>query len=637
MNKRVDRLISDREGNASGDTVENGADTGRSRREGADAALASGIMRAALDCIIVIDNESQVVEWNNAAEATFGYSRDDALGRDIADLLIPPGLREAHHAGMARHKVTGVGPILNRRIEVMAVRRDGREFPVELAVVPIDEDPPRFAAYVRDITASKLGQVALLRSEQRFRSLVDATSQIVWVRTPDGDFESEQREWTAFTGHPFDRIQGRGWLESIHPDDRERVAQLWDDAIRSHSVYSSEHRLRRSDGVYRHMMVRGVPVLESDGTTVREWVGVSTDITRQKEADVRLQARLRQQEAVAHIGVQALSGMGLADLMAEATRAAAGALDVELCKVLQFLPEEQALLPVAGFGWEGLFGRDKIPAGTASQGGYTLLTGSSVVVEDLRTETRFSGQPLLHDHGVVSGMSCIIPGTAGLGSWGVILAHTKQRRVFGHDDTHFLQSVANVLATAVERVLAAETLARSEVQQRGILQEVLASVTEGRLRLCNSPEELPQRLAPIGERIELTDRTLQGARRTAAKGASEAGLSRERLNDLLTAVGEATMNAVTHAGGGTATVYIDSDLGLVQVWVEDTGKGIEMSLIPQATLKPGYTTTGTLGHGLKLILQTADCLWLLTGSAGTTAVVQVGRKAPPLGWLAALS
>jgi anti-sigma regulatory factor (Ser/Thr protein kinase) len=219
----------------------------------------------------------------------------------------------------------------------------------------------------------------------------------------------------------------------------------------------------------------------------------------------------------------------------------------------------------------------------------------------------------------------------------VILAHTKKSRVFGHDDTHFLQGVANVLATAVERVLAAEKLARSELQQRGILQDVLASVTEGRLLLCDNPADLPARLAPLGDAIPLTDTTLRAVRRTATEGAAAAELNRDRLNDILTAVGEATMNAVTHAGGGTATVYVDSDAGLVQVWVEDSGKGIETSLIPQATLRPGYTTTGTLGHGLKLILQTADRLWLLTGPEGTTAVVEVGRTAPPLGWLAALS
>ncbi|MES2462577.1 MAG: PAS domain S-box protein [Armatimonadota bacterium] len=601
------------------------------------AALTAGILQAALDCIIVIDAESRVLEWNAAAESVFGYTRGEAVGRKIADLVIPPPLHEAHYAGMARYLAQGIGPILNQRIEVMAVRRGGDEFPVELAVVPIEETPPRFAAYLRDITARKASEAALLQSEQRFRSLVDATSQIVWVRTPDGNFETDQPQWSRFTGESFDKIRGRDWLSSIHPDDRDRVAGEWNEAVRTNRHYNIEYRIRRSDGVYREMSVRGVPVFHEDGVTVREWVGVSTDITPQKEAEAWLQARLRQQEAVAHIGVHALSGIGLEDLMAEATRAVAAALEVELCKVLQYLPGEQKLLPVAGFGWEGLSGRDKIAAGTASQGGYTLLTGDWVVVDDLRTETRFSGQPLLRDHGVVSGLSCLIPGGAGRGPWGVILAHTKTRRLFGHDDTHFLQSVANVLATAVERVLAAQALAQSELQRHGILQDVLSSVTEGRLLLCADATELPQKREKKIGSIPLGRESLRAARVVSTEGASAIHLSQDRINDLLTAVGEATMNAVTHAGGGHATVFIDESAGVVQVWVEDTGNGIAMNLLPKATLRPGYTTTGTLGHGLKLILQTADRLWLLTGATGTTAVLEVGREAPPLGWLAALS
>jgi PAS domain S-box-containing protein len=606
-------------------------------RDSENTALLARLLHASLDAIILTDYSGQVIDWNDVAEKTFGYSRREALGQNIAELTTRHLLQDLPPPKMASFLPGGDPLILNQRGEFIATRRDETTFPVELTVGLLQEDPPHFAVFIRDITDRNQQEEALRRSEERFRSLVDATSQIVWVRTPSGDFETEQREWSTFTGMPFDKIRGRGWLETIHPDDRERVSRAWDAALRTHSIYDTVYRMRRHDGTYCQMSVRGVPVLEVDGTTVREWVGISTDVTDQKEAEVRLQARLRQQEAVAHIGVSALSGTDLTDLMAEATRAVAVALGVELCKVLQLLPEERMLLPVAGFGWEGLFGHDKIPIGTASQGGFTLLTGDCVIVDDLRTERRFSGQPLLHDHGVVSGLSCIIPGPAGSGPWGVVLAHTKQHRVFGHDDTHFLQSVANVLATSVERLVAAETLARSEAQQRGMLRDVLASVTDGRLRLCESAADLPERFPLLGEPIQLDVDSLRSVRGRATEGAAAAELNRDRLNDLVTAVGEATMNAVTHAGGGVATVGVDRDQHRVQIWVEDTGTGIEMSLLPQATLRPGYTTTGTLGHGLKLILQTADCLWLLTGPTGTTAVLEVGQVAPPLGWLAALS
>ena len=93
------------------------------------------------------------------------------------------------------------------------------------------------------------------------------------------------------------------------------------------------------------------------------------------------------------------------------------------------------------------------------------------------------------------------------------------------------------------------------------------------------------------------------------------------------------MNAVTHARDGTADVRADEQAGLVQVWVEDRGEGIEVNHLPQATLKRGYTTAGTLGHGFKMMLQTADRLWLLTGPMGTTVVLEQGREAPLPNWL----
>ena len=105
-----------------------------------------------------------------------------------------------------------------------------------------------------------------------------------------------------------------------------------------------------------------------------------------------------------------------------------------------------------------------------------------------------------------------------------------------------------------------------------------------------------------------------------------------RWQDMVTAVGEASMNAVVHAGGGMGRVCA-SRSGTVQVWVQDQGLGIAVEHLPRATLEKGYTTAGTLGHGMKMMLQTADRLWLLTGPAGTTIVLEQDRVAPLPDWL----
>jgi PAS domain S-box-containing protein len=164
----------------------------------------------------------------------------------------------------------------------------------------------------------------------------------------------------------------------------------------------------------------------------------------------RLRRREQQQAVVAGLGVRALGGAGLDDLYDEAVRKVATTLDVEFAKILQQLPDKRRLLLRAGLGWRpGLVGKATVGADRGSQAGYTLRSGSPVVVTDLATETRFTGAALLLDHGVVSGMSVIIEGQGG--RWGVLGAHSARRRRFTEDDIHFLQAVANVLADAIER------------------------------------------------------------------------------------------------------------------------------------------------------------------------------------------
>ena len=172
-----------------------------------------------------------------------------------------------------------------------------------------------------------------------------------------------------------------------------------------------------------------------------------------------------------------------------------------------------------------------------------------------------------------------------------------------------------------------------ESHRRLLLRDVLSSVTGGRLRLCEVPSDLPAALTWYGSDIPLT-RTggMQRLRRSVHDAALEAGLSGARADDLVTAVGEAGINAIVHTGEGSARIAIDCEQGITQVWVKDQGEGIAIENLPKATLQKGYTTAGTLGHGMKMMLQTADRVYLLTGAAGTTIVAEQERAAPVAHW-----
>jgi diguanylate cyclase (GGDEF)-like protein/PAS domain S-box-containing protein len=119
-------------------------------------ARKAGILEAVLDCIMTIDHRGRIVEFNPAAERTFGYRRADVVGREMAQLIIPASLRAAHREGMARYLAAGVGGAIDRRFETTAMRADGTEFPVELSITRIPSaGPPMFTGFLRDITVQK--------------------------------------------------------------------------------------------------------------------------------------------------------------------------------------------------------------------------------------------------------------------------------------------------------------------------------------------------------------------------------------------------------------------------------------------------------------------------------------------------
>jgi PAS domain S-box-containing protein len=133
----------------------------------ASEALGAAVIATALDCVIVIDEAGTVVEFNPAAERTFGYARADAIGRPIAELIVPPALRGAHAAGLRRYLETGEAHVLGRRVEIEAMRSDGGTFPAELAITEVRLPERRlFTAYLRDLTPARRARAEIERQRQ---------------------------------------------------------------------------------------------------------------------------------------------------------------------------------------------------------------------------------------------------------------------------------------------------------------------------------------------------------------------------------------------------------------------------------------------------------------------------------------
>jgi PAS domain S-box-containing protein len=188
-----------------------------------------------------------------------------------------------------------------------------------------ESDVSGVAVIAVDVTQQHQAAQALRRSEERYRSLVQAGAQVVWVTRPDGEIAEDSPEWRWITGQTAEEYLSKGWLEAIHPDDRERVEAAWTDSIRSGKVFDSRYRVRSRTGSYKHYDVRAVPI-ERDGTII-EWVGASTDVTAQREAE-EMRGRLTEQLSAAALRTARLQ---------QATSMLAEALTVE--QVVQVITE----------------------------------------------------------------------------------------------------------------------------------------------------------------------------------------------------------------------------------------------------------------------------------------------------------
>jgi PAS domain S-box-containing protein len=295
-------------------------------------------------------------------------------------------------------------------------------------------------------------------SEERYRLLFARHPHPLWL------FDRETLRFldvneAAVSNYGYSREEFLGMtIEAIRPGDdvpalRDRL-QAGQPGLHAPTLW----RHRKKDGTLIDVQITSHD-LDIHGRPTR--LVSAIDVTARKRAEDALKARERQQAAVALLGQRAIEATDLTSLMTAAASLVSETLDVPYAKVLERTPNGPSLLLRAGVGWHGGYvGHTRVEMGPDSEAGYTLAHNEPIIVRDLRTETRFHGAAILHDHGIVSGMTVVIPGQHR--PFGVLGAHVDRPREFTHDDLHFLQAVAHILGTAVDRDRAEVTLRQSQ-------------------------------------------------------------------------------------------------------------------------------------------------------------------------------
>ncbi|MBI1808976.1 MAG: response regulator, partial [Gemmatimonadetes bacterium] len=287
--------------------------------------------------------------------------------------------------------------------------------------------------------ARRLEAMVQERSEQ-LRSLFEGVPVGLHRTTPDGQILDANPALVQMLGYPDRESLLRVKTPSLYVNREDR--RVFRSRIeRDGVVRDFEAQFRQRDGtvIWTQANARAV---RDEGGRVLYYEGSVQDITARKRAEAELRARARQHAAIAELGQQAQPSARIQLFLNEAATVVARTLEVEYCKILELGADGQTLRLCAGAGWKSGYVEDTtVPAGVGSQAGYTLMSSAPVIVEDLRTETRFAVPQFLVEHGVVSSVSVVIVGQDR--PFGVLGADTRRQRAFTDDEVHFLQAVAN--------------------------------------------------------------------------------------------------------------------------------------------------------------------------------------------------
>jgi len=266
------------------------------------------VLESALDCVITIDTQGRILEFSPSAERTFGYTREEVVGLEMADLLVPHAFREAHRRGMRHFLATGEGTVLNRRIEISALRSDDTEFPVELAItaVRLAGGQQIFTAFLRDISERRRAEGLIRESEERLRLVLDGADLGTWDLHIDSGVLDFNDRCLAMLGHGSEEVGARvstfgEWSRGVHPEDAPGMAGAIEAHLRGETDgYESEHRLRHSSGEWVWVLERGrIIEWDPDGRPLRA-CGTRLNIDARKRAETEAhEARLAAETSAA--------------------------------------------------------------------------------------------------------------------------------------------------------------------------------------------------------------------------------------------------------------------------------------------------------------------------------------------------
>lgn len=487
-------------------------------------ALLSAILESAVDyAIVTTDIQGTITSWNAGACNVLGWTEAEAIGQPL-DIIFSPEDRAKGSPGMEMRQALANGHAKDERWHI---QKDGTLFWGQGEVTPLknaDGAVLGFLKILRNRTEQRLASErirgaadALQASEERFRAAVQAVDGIIWTNSPEGKMIGEQPGWEALTGQTFEEYQGFGWSEAVHPDDRQPSIAAWLAAIAAKRLFTFEHRLRRHDGQWRLFSVRAIPALNQDGS-IREWVGVHTDITERRAAEEALRRESERLDIINRVGARLASELDLDKLVQEATDAASALIGAQFGAFFYNVADESgesymlfALTGASRDAFENFENPRNTPLFAPTFNGERIVRSDDITKDPRYGRNGHRGMPVGHLP-VRSYLAVPVISRSGEVLGGLFFGHSAPG-MFTEEHEQLLTGIAGQSAIAIDNArlyqasqheIAQRKRAEEMVRVRNMRLELLADAIE-RAPYAQSMEELMEIVGQAARRLSNAD------------------------------------------------------------------------------------------------------------------------------------
>ena len=426
-------------------------------------SLKGAILESSLDGLVVVDHEGRIVEFNPAAEATFGWTREQVLGKTMVESIVPPRLREAHRRGFAHYLATGIGPILGKRLELSAIRADGTEFPIELTIAALAATSrPMFTAFIRDITERKRASDELLESERRFSDLLRHVELVSVMLDCEGRITYCNEYMLRLTDWRLDQVIGRDWFEVFMPSDLTGIKSVFLDLlVNSADAWHVENDILTRSGE-RRLIRWNNSVLRSASGEVIGTASIGEDITERRRAEARVVYLNRVYAMLSGINTLIVRARDRDELFSGACRIAVENGGFRMSLIARVNLGALKIVPVASAGNDDALLTSLKDLLSSTEAGAKTIVARAILDRKAVVSNDLQDDPFVvlgEEYAQRSARSmAILPLIVAGEAAGIIALYANESQFFQQDELNLLMELADDIALAIDRIGSRERL-----------------------------------------------------------------------------------------------------------------------------------------------------------------------------------